>query len=178
MMPALIGRDSLIYTMEDCESAQLLRTVTRGVYLMQSGSERTLFRFGQIGAGRNPSARPADTNNAAQRLRQCAATWRIDSEDGTAGAPERFHFVFLAHMPSASKSQIKAMEAALRAAFRSCENVQLPYANNLTVRRWNDKHERLASARDSFSSAASIMPDALAALAMETVAVEAAKLGL
>jgi hypothetical protein len=118
-------------------STATLMAVSRGVYVMQAREEPRLFRFGQIGAGKGLNSAPDGRNNAAMRLAQCGGTWRTGPGGSTAAG---FAFVMLCHLPDAEKAEVKAVEAALRAAFE----IHPRYDNSLAVKRYRDKKRRAA----------------------------------
>ena len=110
-----------------------LKSIRRCVYLMQSLDDRTLFRFGQIGAGRSRAGHPTDQNCAWARLRQCSGTWRVGDDQ----TPGRFAFVLLCELEGATSRQIRDVEKRLRGALLTPPRIR--YGNELIVKRYRDK---------------------------------------
>ena len=130
---------------DDLQNRQTLQRITRGVYLMRSEHEKTLWRFGLIGAGGRRNELPSDRNTANERLRQVSGTWRV----GTAKTPAKFQFQMIAWTPHASKHQISALEKNMRRLIRDVFTLPV-YDNSLSVKRYRDGLKNLANPKDTF----------------------------
>lgn len=146
----------------DLQDQQMLQRITRGVYLMRSTNEQTLWRLGLIGAGGRLDQQPSDRNNAYKRLRQVSGTWRV----GDHMTPAEFQFQMIAWTPEASKRQIRSLEKAVRSVVR--DGFGLPaYQNDLSVRRYVDGLCALANPKDSFVLADEMAEQLIAAVILE-----------
>ncbi len=139
---------AIVHLKPDYRDRQLLKGVTRGVYVMQCRESPHLLRYGQIGAGGALDNEPSDKNNANKRLSQVRRTWRL--EDARHAAT--FDFVLLCHLQQFCKRRIKKTEGAIQVAMRTKASTWgKPFMNEgCPVRRYKDGLRALAAPDDAF----------------------------